>query len=61
MFMFSYGILIETRVFGELIPFVVCSSALILEQSLVAKMQRRDEHWSSKEEAVSSRPIGRAA
>ncbi len=26
VFMFVYGILIETRVFGELIPFVVCAS-----------------------------------
>ena len=39
LFMFSYGILIETRVFGELIPLVVCSSALILEQLLLARMR----------------------
>lgn len=40
-FMFVYGILIETRVFGELIPYVACSSILILEESLVAHMRRR--------------------
>jgi hypothetical protein len=40
VFMFVYGILIETRVFGELIPFLVCASAVILEQMLVARMQR---------------------
>ena len=38
-FMFSYGILIETRVFGELIPIVVCSSALIFEELLLARVQ----------------------
>jgi len=33
-FMFIFGILIETRVFGELIPFIVCATMLILEQLL---------------------------
>ncbi len=37
-FMFLFGILIETRVFGELIPFVVCSTTLILEQLLIARV-----------------------
>jgi hypothetical protein len=36
--MFVFGILIETRVFGELIPFVVCTSTLILEQQLLARI-----------------------
>ena len=40
-FMFSFGILIETRVFGELIPFVVCAAALIAEELLVVRMRRR--------------------
>jgi hypothetical protein len=39
VFMFVYGILIETRVFGELIPFIVCASALIMEQVLVARIE----------------------
>jgi hypothetical protein len=39
VFMFSYGILIETRVFGELIPLVVCTTAIILEEVLLARMQ----------------------
>jgi hypothetical protein len=34
-FMFSFGILIETRVYGELIPLVVCSTMLILEDGLI--------------------------
>lgn len=38
VFMFSYGILIETRVFGELIPLAVCSSTLILEKLLLARV-----------------------
>lgn len=37
-FMFSYGILIETRVFGELIPLVVCCSTLIFEELLLARV-----------------------
>ena len=40
VFMFVYGILIETRVFGELIPFVVCASALIFEQMIAGRMSR---------------------
>ena len=39
-FMFVYGILIETRVFGELIPFVVCATALIVEQMLLSRIMR---------------------
>ncbi|HEY4380578.1 MAG TPA: hypothetical protein VGN01_09555 [Acidobacteriaceae bacterium] len=38
-FMFVYGILIETRIFGELIPLMVCSTALICEEMLVARMR----------------------
>ena len=40
VFMFSFGILIETRVFGELIPFVVCATTLIVEEMLVMRMRR---------------------
>lgn len=39
-FMFSYGILVETRVFGELIPMVVCSAALIAEELLLSRVYR---------------------
>ena len=34
-FMFSFGILIETRIYGELIPLVVCSTMLIVEDYLL--------------------------
>lgn len=37
-FMFAYGILIETRVFGELIPLLVASTTLILEQLLLRRI-----------------------
>ncbi len=40
VFMFSFGILIETRVFGELIPYVVCSTMLIAEELLVQRMRQ---------------------
>ncbi len=40
VFMFSFGILIETRVFGELIPFVVCATTLITEEIIVSRMAR---------------------
>ena len=39
VFMFSFGILIETRVFGELIPFVVVTSTLIAEEIIVARLR----------------------
>jgi hypothetical protein len=39
-FMFVYGILIETRVFGELIPLIACATMLIVEDALVARMAR---------------------
>ena len=35
--MFSFGILIETRIFGELIPLVVCSATLIFEEELTRR------------------------
>ena len=38
LFMFSYGILIETRVFGELIPLCVCCGTLILEELVVSRL-----------------------
>jgi len=39
-FMFVYGILIETRVFGELIPLIVCATVLIVEEGLLMQMRR---------------------
>jgi hypothetical protein len=39
-FMFVYGILVETRVFGEVIPLVVCATTLIIEEILVARLHK---------------------
>jgi hypothetical protein len=38
LFMFSYGILIETRIYGELIPLIVCATAIICEEMLLVRM-----------------------
>jgi hypothetical protein len=59
-FMFVFGILIETRVFGELIPLIVCSATVIFEQLLVERMHP----VSQKPELViteSAIPIRKAA
>jgi hypothetical protein len=48
-FMFVYGILIETRVFGELIPLVVSSAALIAEEALFARMAAQEGKTSRAE------------
>jgi hypothetical protein len=39
VFQFTFGIIIETRVFGELIPLFVCASALIFESRIEAKLR----------------------
>jgi hypothetical protein len=36
-----WGILVETRVFGELLPLIACAATVIAEESLVTAMQRR--------------------
>jgi hypothetical protein len=36
-----WGILVETRVFGELLPLITCASTLIAEESLALAMQKR--------------------
>jgi hypothetical protein len=36
-FMFYYGILIETRIFGEMIPYFACAAALVCEESLLPR------------------------
>lgn len=58
--MFVFGILVETRVFGELIPYVVCTASLILEEIMVARVGRiaRLRGYEERERGV---PVGRAA
>ncbi|HSY01806.1 MAG TPA: hypothetical protein VK819_06605 [Acidobacteriaceae bacterium] len=36
-----WGILVETRVFGELLPFVACAAMLVAEEAVVAAIQKR--------------------
>ncbi len=38
--MFFYGILIETRIFGELIVYLACLTALIAEQRIVTRLMQ---------------------
>lgn len=39
-FMFVYGILIETRIFGELIPYVAVAGALMAENALARRLEQ---------------------
>lgn len=39
VFMFPCGILVETRIWGELIPLVVCATAVICEEMLLVRMR----------------------
>ena len=41
-FMFVYGILIETRIFGELIPYIAVAGALMAEDALVRRLWQAD-------------------
>jgi hypothetical protein len=44
-----WGILVETRIFGELLPVIACAAALIAEESLAATMQERARNEGPKE------------
>lgn len=45
--MFIYGILNETRIYGELIPYLTCMAMLIAEEAIVRHLRRQG--WGSKE------------
>ena len=60
VFMFSYGILVETRVFGELIPLVVCGAALIAEELFAAKMADGTQNLKRQND-TDARRVPRAA
>jgi hypothetical protein len=63
-FMFTWGILVETRVFGELLPLIAPLAAVIAEDALYEKFERRQleslgfEDGDSREQPVE---IARAA
>lgn len=37
--MFVYGILVEVRIFGELIPYLACMATLIAEQAILGRIE----------------------
>jgi hypothetical protein len=41
-FMFVFGILIETRIFGELIPYIAASGALMAESALLLRLRQTE-------------------
>lgn len=40
--MMVWGILVETRIFGELIPYTACASVIVAEEAIVSRMKRRE-------------------
>jgi hypothetical protein len=45
-----WGILVETRVYGELLPFVACAATLIAEETFIAAVRRRQLTTDSDDE-----------
>jgi hypothetical protein len=54
-----WGILVETRIFGELLPFLAATSVLVAEEAVVAAMRRRG--WSEDDEQSGVPRLVRAA
>lgn len=48
--MFTWGILVETRVFGELLPFIACVGTLIAEERMAAAVGRHSRSEEGDEE-----------
>jgi hypothetical protein len=59
-FMFVFGILIETRIFGELIPYIACTTALIAEESIVDSIKARLSLSSHVSEATNKNQYSQA-
>jgi hypothetical protein len=45
-----WGILVETRVYGELLPFVACAATLIAEEAITAAVRRRQVATDSNDD-----------
>jgi len=56
-FMFSFGILIETWVFGELAGFVACASALIAEETIALRMKEAGSREGRVQHARPPAPV----
>jgi hypothetical protein len=54
-FMFVWGILIETRIFGELIPYVACVSTILAEEVVAARLFQRYARESASAYAADGR------
>lgn len=54
--MFCWGILVETRVYGELLPLVACWDVLIAEELLAARFQQRPVAIEDEEDEEQARP-----
>lgn len=47
-----WGLLVETRIFGELLPFLACAGALVAEEALATAMQNHRVAAGSEQEDV---------
>jgi hypothetical protein len=54
-FMSVWGILIETRIFGELIPYVACVSTILAEEVVAARLLQRHARETSNAYAADGR------
>lgn len=50
VFMFTWGILVETRIYGELLPLVAPMAVLMGEELIVARVRQRDGASEEEEE-----------
>ena len=50
VFMMRFGILIETRIFGELIPFLACTATLLAEEHVLRRLSAQ-QHRSTERQA----------
>jgi hypothetical protein len=54
-----WGLLVETRIFGELLPFLACGAALIAEETLVCAVRRSST--AGRQDPEESAVLARAA
>jgi hypothetical protein len=56
-----WGLLVETRIFGELLPFLACVAALIGEEALAAAVRKPAATKAGAEQSEESAPLAQAA
>jgi hypothetical protein len=57
-FMFRYGLMIETRVFGELIPYFAIVTALALEHQVLSRLQQKQRVFFNASLSGPTMPTG---